>query len=130
MINTNQCTIYCQGGFDIYAKKIPIIEKREWLKLHEAGNSEAFIARKTHHNLRIVKKGIEDARRERDAQLARSELLRDASRRHQDQMLAAINDILGAVQPPPIDLPVPPVLLPGAKAEYKGANSEKHLHWY
>lgn len=108
-------------------KIIPIIDKREWLKLYEAGNSEAFIAKETHHNLRIVKKGIEDARRERDAQLARSELLRDALRRHQDQMLAVIYEVLGAVQAPPVDLQLPPVLLSGAKAEYQGNDSERTL---
>ena len=83
----------CQGGKALMPKKISIIDKREWLRLDEEGKSEAWIAKEKKRNIRTIKKGIEDARRERDAQLARSELLRGALRNHQDHMLALINEL-------------------------------------
>ncbi|MFC1944250.1 hypothetical protein ACFLX5_01955 [Chloroflexota bacterium] len=80
-------------------KIIPITEKRGWLQRFESGESEAYIARNDRRNIRTVKKGIEEARNERDIQLARSEILRDALRRHQDQLMANVRDILSAIEP-------------------------------
>ena len=68
------------------AKKLPISEKREWLKLYESGKSEISIAKTTHHDARTVKKALDDARRERDARLARADLLKEALRRHQGDL--------------------------------------------
>ena len=42
-------------------KKIPIVEKRRWLQDYEQGKSEAAIASQNHRDLRIIKKGIEEA---------------------------------------------------------------------
>ena len=118
-------------------KIIPIIEKREWLRLYEEGKSVTWIAEQAKRNVKTVKRGIDDARRERDGQLARSELIRGALQKHQDQLMAIVNDILSAVQPPTLDLELDlPILLPGAKVTYeetKGLvlvlNSEGRLEW-
>lgn len=103
-------------------KKISIIEKRQWLLLFEEGKSESSIAHDKKHNIKTIKKGIEEARMERDAQLARSELLRNALRHHQDQMLVMIQGILSALEVPPVDLQLPPRLLSGAEAKYSNKN--------
>ncbi|MBN1368396.1 MAG: hypothetical protein JW967_10780, partial [Dehalococcoidales bacterium] len=101
-------------------KKISIVQKREWLNSYEQGKSEADIAKKAHHDVKTIKSGIEEVRRERDAQLARAELLRDALRKHQDQMLNCIEGIFEALELPPVNLSVDmPVSLRGAKIEFK-----------
>jgi len=96
-------------------KKISIIEKREWLRLYEEGMSVASICKKANRNVKTVKLGIEDARRERDAQLGRSEIIKDALWNHQKQLLAIVNDILSAVHVPPISFDMKlPISLFGA----------------
>ena len=61
-------------------KMIPIMEKREWLSLYEQGRSEAVIARDKHRDLNVIKRGIQEARNERNLSLAQSEMLKDALR--------------------------------------------------
>jgi len=84
-------------------KKFSIIQKRRWLEQYEAGTPEASIARDAGCGLRAVKKGIEDARRERDAQVARIDLLRQAALRHQERLLQKLEDTLSALTLPPYD---------------------------
>lgn len=67
-------------------EKISIIEKREWLEDYESGKSELDIARSKNRDTRTVKKALDDARRDRDARYARSELMKDALRSHQDAL--------------------------------------------
>jgi len=57
-------------------KKIPIVDKRGWLQDYEQGKSEAAIASQNHRDLRIIKKGIAEARRERVVNLARADLVK------------------------------------------------------
>jgi len=67
-------------------KKISIIDKREWLEEYESGKSEFEIAKSLKRDTRTVKKALEDARRDRDARYARSELMKEALRSHQDTL--------------------------------------------
>jgi len=108
-------------------KKIPIIEKREWLHDYEEGKSEAAIASRRRRDIRVIKKGIEEARRERVANLARADLVKEALRSHNEKLLNIIREILPALKPPASTQPVPwkwqistsSIPIEGGKAEYE-----------
>jgi hypothetical protein len=89
-------------------RKISINEKRGWLEEYEKGRPEASIATKNRRDVRTVKKGIEDARREQDLRFARSELLKEALRKHQDRLEVELRGILNTIKDPPEDFaPLP-----------------------
>jgi len=108
-------------------KKIPILEKRLWLQDYEQGKSEAAIASDNHRDIRIIKKGIEEARRERVANLARADLVKDALRHHNEILLNIVQEIRSALKSPPSTQPVPwkwqtstnSIPVQGGKAEYE-----------
>jgi hypothetical protein len=125
-------------------KKIPIAEKREWLELYEKGQSEAAIATAKNRDLNVIKRGIQEARNERNLSLAQAGMLKDALRQHQDKLLAVMQAILGAVIMPSSDLELPrklgdaanPIILPGARIEYDPQvglfitlKDESNVHW-
>lgn len=86
-------------------RKFSAIEKRKWLELYDSSKTEFWIAEnEAHCDPRTVKKGIEEARRERDAHIAQVELLKEALRKHQDALLGIINDLLSALVVPPPNL--------------------------
>ncbi len=87
--------------------KIPIAQMEKWLKSYEEGKSEASIAKAAHRDVRTVKRGIEQARRQRDVQSARSELLKEAVRSHQADLYAVIDNIESALRVPEPKLAVP-----------------------
>lgn len=106
-------------------KKITSAKMQEWLRAYDEGRSEAAIAKDAHSDVRTVKRGIEQARREREAQMARMELLKNALREHQDSLLRIIDRLLRALVVPPPDLEVEhrklprrPIALAGAMARY------------
>lgn len=107
-------------------RKIPLTQMRDWLQSYERGKSEAAIARQARRDVRTVKKGIEQARREQDAHTARAELLKDALRKHQDDLLGVVNALLSALVmlPPGLELQweqyvsLRPIPLAGATATY------------
>jgi len=84
-------------------KKFSLVQKKHWLEQYEAGVPEASIARDAGCGLRAVKKGIEDARRERDAQAARVDLLKQAALRHQERLLQRLEDIMSTLTLPAYD---------------------------
>lgn len=96
-------------------KKIPLAEKREWLELYEQGKSEAAIAKGKHRDLNVIKRGMEEARNERNLSMAKSAMLKDALRQHQDKLLEVTNSILGALVMPSAELELPRQL--GNKAQ-------------
>lgn len=81
-------------------------QKKKWLELSESGKSEKWIARYTKCDPRTVKKGIEEARRERIASIAQIELVKEALRDHKDQLLAVIDDIKSALVMPPENIEI------------------------
>ena len=81
-------------------KKIPIVDKRGWLQDYEQGKSEAAIASQNHRDLRIIKKGIAEARRERVVNLARADLVKEAIRNHNEKLLSIVQGILSELNPP------------------------------
>ena len=108
-------------------KKISVVTKREWLKAYEDGKPEASIAREDHCDTRTVKRGIEEARLERDARYARAELLKAAVHEHNRSLIDVIGAILPALEPLPFIQPVPwreesfsrSVAIPGGTVEYE-----------
>jgi len=84
-------------------KKFSIIDKRKWLNKYERGKSEVSIASDSKCDARTVKKGIEEARREQDAHIARTELLKHALFTHQESLLDKLKEIISTLTVPPID---------------------------
>lgn len=84
-------------------KKISTSDKRDWLEKYEGGKSEAAIASESKHDVRTIKNGIEEARREIDIRLARAELLKDALRKHQDSLEGEQRKILKDLELPHSD---------------------------
>ena len=82
-------------------RKFSIADKKKWLEKYERGKSDVFIARESKCDARTVKNGIAEARREQDAQLARSELLKHALLKHQESLLGKLTAILSIVTLPP-----------------------------
>lgn len=88
-------------------KRFSEMEKRKWLELYETGKSEKWIVReRAHCDPRTVKRGIEEARRRRDANTARVDLVKDALRRHHDNLLDELQNILSSLTMPPVDFTV------------------------
>ena len=87
-------------------KKFLPHHKKNWLELSESGKSEKWIANQTKCDPRTVKKGIEEARRERNAAIAQIELVKEALRDHKDQLLAVIDDIKSVLVMPPENIEI------------------------
>ncbi len=108
-------------------KKIPISTMREWLESYEQGKSEASIAREARRDVRTVKKGMEQARREQDMRTARAELLKDALKRHQNDLAETITKLNSALVVPSYNLEfrdehidgMAPIPMSGALAKYE-----------
>ncbi len=83
--------------------KIPPAKRREWLELYLRGKPLDEIARRESRNPRTVTANIERARQERDFEVAQQEQLREALRSHQQDMLALLERLRGAVHIPPLD---------------------------
>lgn len=84
-------------------KKFSIIDKNKWLEKYESGKSESFIANGSQCDMRTIRRGIEEARRGRDAQAARIDLLKQAVLKHQQSLLDKLGEILSALTVPPHD---------------------------
>ncbi len=88
-------------------KKFSILKKREWLQNYEGGKSEASIASDNRCDIRTVKKGIEEVRRERDAYLARADLIKESLRNHNQRLLGLIRELVPALIPLPSNQVIP-----------------------
>jgi len=84
-------------------RKFSITDKNKWLEQYESGKSEASIANASKCDLRTVRRGIEEARRGRDAQVARIDLLKQALLKHQDSLLRKLGEFLSTLTMPPHD---------------------------
>jgi hypothetical protein len=87
-------------------KKFDDAKKKEWLELHDGGKSERWIARQAGCDVRTVKNAINEARVKRDVVVARIELVKDALRRHQDELLEELNQIRAGLVVPERDFAV------------------------
>ena len=75
-------------------KKFSITDKRKWLEDYENGKSEASIASDSRCDPRTIRRGIEEARRGRDAQAARIDLLKQAVLKHQKRLTNKLEELL------------------------------------
>jgi len=85
-------------------KKVPMSEKREWLRDFDEGKPAAEIAKQRKKALKVIKRGIEEARADRDGAAARAEIVKDALKGHQQQLMGIINRLSDAAEVPPFDL--------------------------
>ncbi len=85
-------------------KKVPMSEKREWLRDYDEGKPAAEIAKGRKRALKVIKRGIEEARAERDGAAARAEIVKEAMVKHQQQLMGIIERLLEAAKIPPADL--------------------------
>lgn len=108
-------------------RKFSITKKREWLEAYERGTPETAIAGTDHCDVRTIKKGIDEARRERDASLARADLLKEALRKHNESLIDMVRKMLPTLTVPPVSQPIPweeePlhgfIIINGGKAQYE-----------
>jgi hypothetical protein len=84
-------------------RKFSIADKHRWLEKYESGKSESSIANESKCDMRTIRRGIEEARRERDAQAARIDLLKQAVLKHQQSLLDKLGEILSALTVPTED---------------------------
>lgn len=84
-------------------KQVPMSEKREWLLEYDDGKPAAVIAKEKKRALKVIKRGIEEARAERDGAAARAEIVKEALIKHQQQLMGIINRLLDAMEPLPAD---------------------------
>ena len=84
-------------------KQIPMSEKREWLAEYDDGKPAAVIAKEKKRALKVIKRGIEEARAERDGAAARAEIVKEALIKHQRHLMGIINRLLDAMEPLPAD---------------------------
>lgn len=84
-------------------KKFSVTDRNKWLEDYENGKPESSIANDSSCDLRTVKRGIEEARRQRDAAAARVDLLKQAVLKHQERLMKKLNDILSTLKMPPHD---------------------------
>jgi len=84
-------------------KKFSITDKNKWLEKYESGKSESSIANESKCDLRTIRRGIEEARRERDARAARVDLIKQAIFKHQESLLDKLGEIFSTLIVPPHD---------------------------
>jgi hypothetical protein len=84
-------------------RKFSSVERNRWLQEYEGGKPEASIASDAGCDARTVKKGIDEARRERDARVARIELLKDAMSKHHETLMNRLQEISDSLHLPPWD---------------------------
>jgi hypothetical protein len=84
-------------------KKFSMTDRNKWLDNYESGKSESSIASANTCDLRTVRRGIEEARRGRDAQAARIDLLKQAVLKHQKRLTNKLEELLSTLTMPPHD---------------------------
>lgn len=82
-------------------KKYKESHKLKWLDLFNSGKTEKWIANNYKCDVRTIKKGIEEARRKQDVVIARRELVKDALRKHQNDLLDELDRITTDLFLPP-----------------------------
>lgn len=81
-------------------------QKQKWLEFFEKGKSEKWIANYTKCDYRTVKKGIQEARQERNGIAAQVELVKEALTDHKNQLLTVLDEMRLMVVMPQDDLEI------------------------
>jgi hypothetical protein len=96
-------------------KKFSIAEGRQLLEEYENGKSALAIASDTSSDTRTINKVLDMARHERDARTVRLELIKDALRKHHDELRNELSQIVDLLHINKLD--------PGPLSWYRGENS-------
>jgi hypothetical protein len=107
-------------------REFPIALKRKWLEANERGDNPRKIAENFGCDVRTVRKGIEEARWERETNLKRGELIREALTNHNKSLINLIGELMPYLIPLPVNQPIPwkdvpsvsLIDIPGGKVEY------------
>lgn len=84
-------------------RKYSADDRGKWLTLSEEGRSESWIANNYKIDLRTIKTGIIEARRSREFHAARTDLIRDALKKHQEGLLASLASLESSLALPAVD---------------------------
>lgn len=76
---------------------------QRWLEEYEQGMSEAKIAKRAKRDVWTVKRGIEQARRQREVFHSRAELLKEALENHDRELLNVVTDFQSTIEIPAPD---------------------------
>ena len=108
------------------SRNISIAIKKQWLQEFDEGKSHIYIATKHHRDARTIQKGIEEARRERYATIARADLLKEALRKHNAELMSLMEQLVDVLQPLPASQVFPwrefdtgSLIFSGGKAQYE-----------
>jgi len=84
-------------------RKYSADDRAKWLALSEKGRAENWIANNYKIDLRTIKAGIIEARRSREFQTARTDLIRDALKKHQEGLLSSLSSLESSIALPAVD---------------------------
>lgn len=84
-----------------------MVMKKQWLKEYDEGKPQSVIATKYKRDVRTIKKGIEEARRARDITFARADLLKEALRKHNADLMSLLEQLVIVLQPIPASQAIP-----------------------
>lgn len=106
--------------------KISMVTKKQWLKEYDEGKSQIDIATRYKRDVRTIKKGIAEAKRERDITFARADLLKEALRKHNADLMSLLEQLAIMLQPIPASQAIPwrefdagSLAFPGGRAQYE-----------
>lgn len=83
-------------------------DRKKWLELYESGKTDKWIAMNAGCDVRTVKRGIAQARLVKDARDAKADLIKEALRKHQADLLKLVGEIIPTLKLPPQDLMILP----------------------
>ena len=114
-------------------KTYSMAKKNEWLKRYEEGALEAEIARECKSDLRTIRKGIEQARRQKEAAAARTQLLVNSFTQHQADLIKVVDSLAHSMIFPGADVDLrlnedgfpEKVLVDGSRAVFQGGDRWK-----
>lgn len=108
------------------SRKVSMVTKKQWLKEYDEGKPQLAIATKYKRDVRTIKKGIEEARRERDITFARADLLKEALHKHNADLMSLLEQLLLVLQHLPASQAIPwgesdavSLTFPGGRAQYE-----------
>jgi hypothetical protein len=79
-------------------EKIAPKQMRRWLQMYEDGKPVDVIAKKYHRDTRTIKRGIEEAKRDRLAESVRGNIMMEAAQRHQTVLVETVNDVMDELE--------------------------------
>jgi hypothetical protein len=88
------------------AKKYTPEQKQQWLEYRERGKTNKWIAHNLKIDVRTIVKGIDEVTREREAGVARVELMKDKIGEHQMALIVMLDGIVSMLELPPYNLEI------------------------